>query len=83
MAITPELLACGKTDYVNTAIHEMLHLPGKFGGYTDRELAVAASKLPGASPGLPDAPKDANDMNGILNNSSCFDSELKKHCGAK
>jgi RHS repeat-associated protein len=70
-----------QADYINTAIHEMLHLARKYSGYDDRQLATAASKLPGAAPGLPAPPKDYNDMPGILSNSGYFDAELKKHCG--
>lgn len=35
-----------QADYIGTAIHEMLHLAGRYSGYSDTQLAVAASKLP-------------------------------------
>ena len=72
-----------QADYINTAIHEMLHLSGKYSGYDDTQLATAASKLPGAAAGLPAAPKDYKDIKAIFANSSYFDTELKKHCGGK
>jgi hypothetical protein len=72
-----------QADYINTAIHEMLHLSGRYSGYNDTQLATVASKLPGAAAGLPAPPKDYKDMKGILANSGYFDSELKKHCGGK
>jgi hypothetical protein len=70
-----------QANYVNTAIHEMLHLAGRYSGYDDTQLATAASKLPGAAAGLPAPPKNNQDMNGRLNNSGYYDSELMKHCG--
>lgn len=76
-------IAMWQTDYINTAIHEMLHLSGKYGGYDDTQLATAASKLPGAAAGLPAPPKDHKDMKAIFANSGYFDTELKKHCGGK
>ena len=74
-------IATWQGDYINTAIHEMLHLSGKYSGYDDTQLATAASKLPGAAAGLPAPPKDHKDMKAILANSDYFDAELKKHCG--
>lgn len=74
-------IAMWQADYISTAIHEMLHLSAKYSGYDDRALATAASKLPGAAPGLTAPPKDYKDVKAILANSSYFDSELKKHCG--
>ena len=76
-------IAMWQADYVTTAIHEMLHLSGRYSGYDDTKLATAASKLPGAAAGLPAPPKDHKDMKNILANSGYFDSELKKHCGGK
>jgi hypothetical protein len=76
-------IAMWQADYIDTAIHEMLHLSAKYGGYDDTQLATAASKLPGAAAGLPAPPKNAEDMNAILKNSGYFDKELKKHCGGK
>jgi hypothetical protein len=61
----------------------MIHLSAKYFGYDDTQLATAASKLPGAAGGLPAPPKNNKDMNGILNNSGYYDSELMKHCGPK
>jgi len=72
---------CGQTDYVNIAIHEMLHLAGRYSGYSDTQLATAASKLPGAAAGLPAPPKNDRDMDGIFRNSTYYDRELMKHCG--
>lgn len=76
-------IAMWQADYINTAIHEMLHLSGKYSGYDDTQLATAASKLPGAATGLPAPPKDYKDMKAILANSGYLDAELKKHCGGK
>jgi hypothetical protein len=42
-------IANWQADYINTAIHEMLHLSGKYSGYDDTQLATAASRLPGAA----------------------------------
>ncbi len=75
-------IAMWQANYVNTAIHEMLHLAGRYSGYDDTQLATAASKLPGAGAGLPAPPKN-QDMNGIFNNSGYYDRELMKHCGPK
>jgi len=72
-----------QADYLDTMIHEMLHLAGRYSGYDDTELAVAASKLPGEHPPLPPAPTGPNDMHGIGANSGYYDRELKKHCGGK
>jgi len=69
--------------YVNTAIHEMLHLALRYSGYDDTQLATAASKLPGAGAGLPFPPTNNQDMNGIFANSGYYDRELMKHCGPK
>ncbi|MFN2533005.1 MAG: hypothetical protein ABR555_17095 [Pyrinomonadaceae bacterium] len=55
---------------------------GRYSGYDDTELATAASKLPGAA-GLPAPPKNNQDMNGILNNSGYYNSELRKHYGSR
>jgi hypothetical protein len=74
-------IAMWQTDYVSTAIHELVHLSAKYAGYDDTQLATAASKLPGAAAGLPTPPKDYKDMNGILANSGYYHSELMKHCG--
>jgi len=74
-------IAMWQTDYVSTAIHELVHLSAKYAGYDDTQLATAASKLPGAAAGLPAPPKDYKDMNGILANSGYYHSELMKHCG--
>ena len=74
--------AMWQANYVSSAIHEMLHLAGRYSGYDDTQLATAASRLPGAGAGLPVPPKN-QDMNGILNNSNYYDSELLKHCGVK
>ena len=76
-----------QAEYLETAIHEILHLAG----YTDRELAVAASHLPGAVSKLPPPPAEPRkengkwifDMNGILDNSRYYNDELMKHCGDK
>ena len=76
-------VAMWQANYVSTAIHEMLHLAGRYSGYDDTQLATAASKLPGAAAGLPAPPKNNQDMNGILNNSGYYNSELMKHCGPK
>ena len=76
-------IAMWQADYVTTAIHEMLHLAGRYSGYDDTQLATAASKLPGAASGLPAAPKDFKDLKAIFANSGYFDAELKKHCGGK
>jgi hypothetical protein len=76
-------IAMWQANYVNTAIHEMLHLAGRYSGYDDTHLATAASKLPGAAAGLPAPPKNNQDTNGILNNSGYYDSELMEHCGPK
>ena len=72
-----------QADYLDTMIHEMLHLAGRYSGYDDTELAVAASKLPGEHLPLPPAPTGPNDMDGIGANSGYYDHELKKHCGGK
>lgn len=58
-----------------------VHLSAKYAGYDDRQLATAASKLPGAAAGLPSPPKGYKDMNGILANSGYYNSELMQHCG--
>lgn len=79
----PATTAMWQANYVNTAIHEMLHLAGRYNGYDDTQLATAASKLPGAGAVLPAPPKSNQDMNGIFNNSEYYNSELMKHCGAK
>jgi hypothetical protein len=76
-------LAYWQADYIDTAIHEMLHLAGKYAGYTDRELAVAASSLQGASAGLPAATTDPQNIKTRFKNSDYYDHELKKHCGGK
>jgi hypothetical protein len=73
--------------YLDDALHEMGHVAG----YDDRELAVAASKLPGAALNLPDAPappriengKVVYDMNAIFHNGDYYSRELMKHCGGK
>lgn len=75
-------IAMWQGDYINTANHEMLHLAGKYSGYSDTQLA-AASQLPGAAAGLPAPPKDYKDLKAIFANSGYFDAELKKHCGGK
>ena len=46
-------IAKWQADYLTTAIHELLHLAGRYSGYSDTQLATAASKLPGAAVGLP------------------------------
>ena len=74
-------LAYWQADYINTAIHEMLHLAGRYAGYTDRELAVAASMLPGAGAGLPAATTGPEDLKTRFKNSDYYNAELKKHCG--
>ena len=74
-------IAMWQADYVSTAIHEMLHLAGRYSGYSDTQLATAASKLPGADAGLPAPPKNNRDMNGIFANSDYYHNELMKHCG--
>lgn len=51
--------------YIDVAIHEMLHLAGRYSGYDDSQLAVAASKLPGAGAGLPAAPTGPNDLGSV------------------
>jgi RHS repeat-associated protein len=79
----PATIAMWQANYVNTAIHEMLHLAGRYSGYDDTQLATAASRLPGAGSGLPAPPGTNQDMNGTLNNSGYYNSELMKHCGAK
>jgi len=76
-------IAMWQANYVSTAIHEMLHLAGRFSGYDDTQLATAASKLPGAAAGLPAPPKDKQDTQAILANSDYYDRELMKHCGPK
>jgi hypothetical protein len=76
-------IATWQADYINTAIHEMLHLSGRYSGYDDTQLATAASKLPGAAAGLPAPPKDYKDLDAVFRHSGYFDSELKKHCGGK
>lgn len=76
-------IAMWQANYVSTAIHEMLHLAGRFSGYDDTQLATAASKLPGAAAGLPAPPKDNQDTRAILANSDYYDHELMKHCGPK
>lgn len=68
-------------DYIDTAIHEMLHLAARYSGFDDRQLAVAASQLPGADPNLPAAPVGSDDAVGYQHNSGYYDAELKKHCG--
>ncbi|HJT64840.1 MAG TPA: S8 family serine peptidase [Pyrinomonadaceae bacterium] len=73
--------AMWQADYVSIAIHEMLHLAGRYSGYDDTQLATAASKLPGAANGLPAPPKNSRDMTGILANSEYYNNELMKHCG--
>jgi hypothetical protein len=72
-----------QTDYINIAIHEMLHLSGRYSGYDDTQLATAARMLPGAAPGLPAPPKDNNDTLGIIRNSDYYHNELMKHCGPR
>jgi len=83
----PYAISTLQAQYLESAIHEMLHLAG----YTDRELAVAASQLPGAVSKLPPPPAEPRkengkwvfDINGILDNSRYYNDELKKHCGGK
>jgi len=70
-----------QNQYVSTAIHEMLHLSGRYVGYDDTQLATAASKFPGAAPNLPAPPKDNDDILGIFRNSDYYRNELMKHCG--
>ncbi len=79
----PATIALWQANYVNTAIHEMLHLAGRFSGYDDTQLATAASRLPQAGSGLPAPPQNNQDVNGRLNNSGYYNSELMKHCGEK
>lgn len=79
----PATSAMWQANYVSTAIHEMLHLGGRYNGYDDTQLATAASKLPGAAARLPAPPKNNRDMNRILNNSGYYNTELMKHCGGK
>ena len=74
-------IAMWQANYVSTAIHEMLHLAGRYSGYSDTQLATAASKLPGAAAGLPAPPKNNRDMKGIFANSDYYHNELMKHCG--
>jgi len=74
-------IAMWQTDYVSIAIHEMLHLAGRYSGYDDTQLATAASKLPNAASGLPAPPKNSGDWEAILKNSGYYDRELMKHCG--
>ena len=74
-------IAMWQANYVSTAIHEMLHLAGKYSGYSDTQLATTASKLPGAAAGLPAPPKNNRDMKGIFANSDYYHNELMKHCG--
>ena len=73
-------IAMWQADYVSIAIHEMLHLAGRYSGYDDTELATAASKLPGAAAGLPPPPNN-QDLKGRLANSEYYNNELMKHCG--
>jgi hypothetical protein len=47
----PKTISMFDNKYLDDALHEMGHIAG----YVDRELAVAASMLPGASPGMPSA----------------------------
>jgi hypothetical protein len=77
----PYYVHYNQQDYIDTAIHEMLHLAARYAGYDDRELAVAASQLPGANGGLPAAPKGPKDALGYQSNSGYYDRELQKHCG--
>lgn len=75
--------AMWQANYISTAIHEMLHLAGRFAGYDDTQLATAASKLPGANPNVPAPPKNNKDMDAIFKNSDYYHNELMKHCGGQ
>ena len=77
------IIAMWQADYVGIAIHEMLHLSGRYTGYDDTQLATAASKLPGAAAGLPAPPKNSKEMKGVFANSEYYNTELMKHCGGQ
>jgi RHS repeat-associated protein len=61
--------------YALSAIHETIHFSGSGRGYTDEQLAMAASQLPGAGPGLP--AKGTTDSYAW---SGYWDGELNRHC---
>jgi YD repeat-containing protein len=58
-----------------TTLHELFHLAGTNWGFSDKQLAKAAAKLPGASSGLPNEDeKDSYEW------SKYWDRELQNHC---